>query len=186
MYWSDAGAADGRMSRCPKCETAARKQQAEAKARGELAGKPDRNGRIVAFSEEERQRRSLRAKQLHEKGLLGGAMNGAKGGRGVRRHRVTDAVLEHFRQPEKQELVINAFESALKGNSKALRLRAAESVMKVDEKSAAQERINGADLASMHEDDLKELVMQGIEAMIERGELPVDIELGGDDVREIP
>lgn len=187
-FWSDAGAPDGRMSRCPKCEKQARQERAEAKARGEVEGKPDRNGRVVAFSEEERQRRSDLAKRMHAEGRFGGSVIGARGGSAVRRHRITDAVLEHFRKPDKQDMVINAYESALKGKNKHLRLRAAEAVTRIDEKVAERERADrggAVDPSGMTQEELQEFVAQGLQAMIARGELPVDVELDDDDVEEV-
>jgi hypothetical protein len=176
------------MSRCPKCEKQARRERREARANGEVEGKPDRNGRVVAFSEEERQRRSELAKQLHAEGRFGGAVIGSNGGRAVRRHRLTDSVLEHFRQPEKQDMVIKAVESALKGKNKHLRLRAAESVMRLDEKVAERERADrggAVDPSAMNKEELEGLIAQGLKEMIERGELPADVELGDDAVQEI-
>lgn len=176
------------MSRCPSCEKQARRERAEAKARGEVKGKPDRNGRVVAFSDEELQRRSELAKRMHAEGRFGGAVIGARGGNAVRRHRITDAVLDYFRQPDKQDLVINAYESALRGKNKHLRLRAAEAVSRIDEKVAERERADrggAVDPAGMTQEELQEFVAQGLQAMIARGELPVDVELADDDVEEV-
>jgi len=189
-YWSDAGAPDGRMSRCPKCEKEARAAAREAKAKGEVEGKPDRNGRVVAFSEEERKRRSELAKRLHAEGRFGGAVIGSNGGKAIRRHRLTDAVLEHFRQEDKQDLVIKAYESALKGKNKSLRLRAAESVTRIDEKVAERERADrgGAmDPAGMTADELEAFVVQGIAAKIESGEIALGdvIDVPDDAVQDI-
>jgi hypothetical protein len=70
------------MSRCKTCEKNARRVNAESKANGDLDGAVETsNGRIVRFSEEERKKRSERAKQLHAQGRLGGRQIGALGGR---------------------------------------------------------------------------------------------------------
>jgi hypothetical protein len=188
-FWSDAGAADGRMSRCPECEKTARKERAEAKANGQLeGGKPDRNGRVVVFTEEERKRRSELAKRLHAEGRFGGAVIGTRGGQAISRHRLTDSVLEHFRQPDQQELIKRAYEKALKGKNKQLALTAAEKLLIRDEKAAERERADrggAVDPASMTQEELEAFVAQGIQAKIDRGELPVDIELGADAVHEV-
>jgi len=176
------------MSRCPECEKAARQARREARERGEVEGKPDRNGRIMHFSEAERRRRSERAKQLHAEGRFGGALIGANGGRAVNRHRITDAVLDHFRQPDKQDLVIKALEGAFKGKNKHLRLTAFRELRMTEEKALERERADrggAADPSSMTQDELREFVAQGIQAMIERGEIPADIVLGDDAVQEI-
>jgi hypothetical protein len=188
-FWSDAGAPDGRMSRCPTCEKNARRNNAEARAAGELDGAVETaNGRVVHFSEAERQRRSELAKRLHAEGRFGGSVIGARGGKAVNRHRLSDAVLDHFRQPDEQRLVVDAYRSALKGKNKHLRVRAADSLMRLDKDTAERERADrggAVDPASMPEDELLELVQQGIEAMIARGEIPVDVVLGDDAVQDV-
>lgn len=188
-FWSDAGSADGTMSRCPTCEKSARAQRAAAKASGAIeGGTVQSNGRVVHYSDEERKRRSEMAKKLHADGRLGGAANGSLGGKAIHRHRINDAVLEHFRQPEKQELVIKAYETSLKGKNKPLRLRAAESLLRNEaqqDERMARERGGAVDPAGMSQEELTEFVAQGIEAMLARGEIPADIVLNGDDVQEI-
>jgi RNase P protein component len=187
QFWSDVGAPDGRMSRCPDCEKTARRERAEAKAKGEIEGVPDRNGRVVHFSEEERKRRSELAKRLHAEGRFGGAVIGANGGKAVRRHRITDAILEHFRQPDQQDLILRAYESNLRAKNKASRLRAAEALAKLEneaEKRMLAERTS-PDLEAMPDDELANFVQGALEQMIARGEIPADVELGPDDVREI-
>jgi hypothetical protein len=177
------------MSRCPECEKQARRERAAAKASGEIEGQPDRNGRVMHFSDAERQRRSELAKRLHAEGRLGGPVNGRLGGQGVRKNRITDAVLEHFRQPEKQQLVIRAYESNLKAKNKPDRLKAAELIARMEEKADDRlraDRGGAVDPAAMTDDELLEFVAQGIQTAISRGEIPVDIELGDDSVQEIP
>lgn len=176
------------MSRCPECEKLARKQRREARENGEVEGKPDRNGRVTHFSEEERKRRSELAKRLHAEGRFGGAVIGARGGQAVNRHRITDAVLDHFRQPDQQALVIKALENSFKGKNKHLRLAAYRELRMTEEKALERERADrggAVDPSGMTDDQLKELVMQAVETMIERGEVPVDIVLGDDAVQEI-
>jgi RNase P protein component len=175
------------MSRCPQCEKEARAARKEAKANGEVEGKPDRNGRVVVFTEEERRRRSEMAKTLHAEGRFGGAVIGANGGKAVRRHRITDAILEHFRQPDQQDLILRAYESNLRAKNKASRLRAAEALAKLEneaEKRMLAERTS-PDLEAMPDDELANFVQGALEQMIARGEIPADVELGPDDVREI-
>ena len=165
------------MSRCPRCEKNARAAAAEARASGELEGKPDRNGRVVHFSEEERARRSELAKKLHAEGRLGGAAIGARGGQAIKRHRITDAVLDYFRQEDKQALVVKAYESALKGKNRNLRVVAANALLTREEKQderMARDRGGAADPAGMTEEQLKEFVAQGLEAMVSRGEISLD------------
>jgi hypothetical protein len=177
------------MSRCPACETAARKERAAQRAAGEIEGTPDRNGRVMHFSPEERQRRSDRAKELHAQGRFGGATIGANGGRAVGRHRIVDTVLEYFRQPEKQELVSKAIESNLKGKSKPARLAAVRElrfIEQMQDERLARDRGGGMDPAEMTLEALQEMVAQGLEAMIAGGQIPADIELGEDAVRDLP
>jgi len=176
------------MTRCPTCEKNARRERAAQRASGVLEGKPDRNGRVVAFSEEERERRSELAKRLHAEGRFGGAVIGSRGGQGVRRHRIADAVLEHFRQDDKQDLVIKAYESNLKGKNKLARLQAANAVTSLEKQQderMMRERGGAIDPAGMTQEELQEFVAQGLEAMIARGEIPVDVVLGDDAVQEL-
>lgn len=178
---------DGRMSRCPECEKKARKERAAEREAG-VTGQPDRNGRIVHFSDEERKRRSELAKRLHKEGRFGGAVIGANGGKAIGRQRIADAVLDHFRQPDQQELVIKAYESNLKGKSKLGRLQAAEAIMrqeKVADERMARDRGGAVDPSSMTEDELLEFVTQGISAMVARGEFPSDFTLPEESIEEI-
>jgi hypothetical protein len=177
------------MSRCPTCEKNARRARREARANGEGEGQPDRNGRVVVFSEEERKRRSEMAKKLHAEGRLGGKAIGSLGGRAVKRHRITDAVLEHFRQPDQQEMVIKAVESNLKGKNKPARLAAVRELRTMEEKQDERLRVDRggvADPSELPQTELEELAMQAVQAMIERGELAADIVLGDDAVTELP
>jgi hypothetical protein len=188
MFWADAGAADGHMARCQKCEKNTRRTRIEEKADGGALGEPDRNGRLVYYSEAERKRRSELAKQLHAQGRLGGAAIGAKGGRAVGRLRIFDNVLDHFRQPEKQDLVTKAIESNLKGKSKPARLAAVRElrqIQQMQDERLARDRGGGADPSVMTQEELQEFVAQGLQAMIERGEFPADIVLGDDAVQEV-
>lgn len=175
------------MSRCPKCEKAARAERRAAKAQGET-GEPDRNGRMVHFSEEERRRRSELAKRLHAEGRFGGAVIGADGGRAVKRHRITDAVVEHFRQPEQQQLVIKALEGAFKGKNKHLRLAAYRELRQTEEKAEDRMRADrgGAmDPSGMTLEELEAFVVQGVQSLIESGELPPDVVIDANDVTEV-
>jgi hypothetical protein len=159
-----------------------------AAANGDLDGAvATSNGRVVRFSEEERKKRSERAKQLHAQGRLGGRQIGALGGRAVNRHRLSDAVLDFFRQPDEQQLIIDAYRRALKGKNKNLGVRAADSLVRIDKDAAERDRANrggAADPASMTDDELLELVAQGLEAMIAGGQIPADIVLDDDAVQD--
>jgi hypothetical protein len=172
------------MSRCPTCEKNARRERAAAKARGELDGaKTDRNGRMVVFSEEERKRRSDLAKELHAQGRLGGKVIGQRGGQAIQRHRIADAVLEHFRQPDLQAKVITAFESNLKGKNKLARMAAANNILRLEKEAderMARDRGGAVDPYSMTQEELEQFILQGIEGMIARGEVPADILIDGD------
>lgn len=177
------------MSRCPKCEKLARQQAREEREAGQRVGKPDRNGRVVHFSEAEIERRRQLAKQLHAQGRFGGKSIGARGGQAVNRHRIADAVLDYFRQPDKQELVLKAIESNLKGKNKPARLAAVRELRAMEDGQDDRlraDRGGAADPSGKTQEQLTEFVMQGLQRMIERGEFPVDIELGGDAVQEIP
>lgn len=177
------------MARCQTCEKNARRANAEARAAGELTGAVEtRNGRVVHFSEEERKRRSEQAKQMIADGRLGGKAVAVRGGRAVGRHRIVDSTLEYFRDPEKQALVHRAIESNLKGKSKPARLAAVRELRAMEQQQEdrmARDRGGAVDPAGMPLEELQELVAQGLEAMIASGQLPVDIELGEDDVQEI-
>jgi hypothetical protein len=196
MFWADAGAADGHMARCQKCEKNTRRTRIEEKADGGALGEPDRNGRLVYYSEEERKRRSDLAKQLHAQGRLGGAAIGAKGGRAVGRLRIFDNVLDHFRQPEKQDLVTKAIESNLKGKSKPARLAAVRElrfIEQMQDERLRADRGGGVDPSEMSQDELMEFVAQGLGAMFERGEISLEdvsmndvVALSEDAVRDLP
>lgn len=166
------------MSRCPTCEKNARHERAEARAKGELDGAvATSNGRVVHFTEEERQRRSELAKKLHAEGRFGGAVVGRAGGQAPQRHRIADAVLEHFRQPELQTKVINAFESNLKGKNKTARMTAANNILRLEkeaEERMARERGGAVDPYSMTQAELEEFVLRGLEGMVARGEIEVE------------
>jgi hypothetical protein len=187
-FWSDAGAADGRMSRCPTCEKNARRTNAEARAAGELDGAVETvNGRVVHFSEEERKRRSELAKRLHAQGRFGGKIAGA-GGAAVKRHRIADAVVDHFRKPDMQELVLRAFESNLRGKNKTARRQAANDVLRIEREQDDRlraDRGGALDPSSLPDDELLELVAQGIEAMIAGGQVPADIVLDESNVQDV-
>ena len=189
VFWNDAGAPDGKMSRCPTCEKNARTERAAARAAGDTEGAVvDRTGRVVVYSEAERQRRSELAKRLHAEGRFGGAVIGARGGQAITRHRITDAVLDHFRQPDEQKLVIDAYRSALKAKDKRLRMTAADKLLdreaKQDER-LARDRGGAVDPAAMTHEELEEFVAQGLQAMIERGEIPADVVVNEDDVIDV-
>jgi hypothetical protein len=173
------------MSRCPTCERRARRERREAKINGELEpGSPDRNGRMVNFTPEERQRRSALAKQLHAQGRLGGKANGALGGRAVKRQRITDSVLAFFREPEHQDLIIKAYTSNLKSKSKRDRLAAAEAILraeKLEEERMRADRGGAVDPSSLTDEQLVELVAQGLEELMAGGTV---IELGPDAVQD--
>lgn len=176
------------MSRCPSCERKARDAARAAREAGERAGKPDRNGRLVHYSDEERKRRSELAKSLHAQGRLGGPAIGARGGKAVNRHRITDAVLDYFRQPDQQDLVINAVESNLRGKNRPARLAAVREIraMEKDQDDRLRaDRGGAADPSLLTEEQLLEFVSQGLESMIANGKLPADIELGDDSIQEL-
>jgi hypothetical protein len=188
-FWSDAGAPDGRMSRCPTCEKNARREAAERRASGEVAPVHATNGRLMHFSDEERKRRSELAKRLHAEGRFGGAVIGQRGGTGVRRHRIADAVLDHFRQPDKQDLVIKAVESNLKGKNKTARLSAVREIRAMEkdqDERMARDRGGAVDPSGMTVEELEEFVVQGLQSMMERGEISLaDVELGEDSVQDV-
>jgi hypothetical protein len=179
------------MSRCPTCEKNARRERAEARLNGELdpeAAVLARNGRVVHFTEEERQRRSTLAKKLHAEGRFGGAVVGRGGGHAIQRHRIADAVLEHFRQPELQAKVISAYESNLKGKNKTARMAAADRILRLEKEAderLARDRGGAVDPYSMTQEELQAFVMQGLEGMIARGEIEPDVVLGGDSVEVV-
>jgi hypothetical protein len=169
------------MSRCPTCERNARRANREAKAKGELEGKPDRNGRVVAFSDAELKRRSELAKQMHREGRLNGRANGALGGKAVNRHRLTDAVLEYFRQPDQRCSCSGPTSPTSRARTRACGLQAANALTKLEalqDDRLRSDRGGAMDPADMTDDELREFVMQAaaarVESMIERGELPID------------
>lgn len=188
-FWSDAGAPDGRMSRCPTCEKNARRYNADAKANGELDGAVQTtNGRVVHFSEAERKRRSELAKRLHAEGRFGGSVIGARGGAAIQRHRIADAVVDHFRQDDMQALVIRAFESNLKSKSKVARRQAANDVLRIErdqDDRLRADRGGVVDPSGMTQEELEAFVQQGLLAMMERGEIPVDIVLDDDAAQDV-
>jgi hypothetical protein len=60
--------------------------------------------------------------------------------------------------------------------------------VRIDKDAAERDRANrggAADPASMTDDELLELVTQGLEAMIAGGQIPADIVLGDDAVQEV-
>lgn len=176
------------MSRCKTCEKNARRYNADAKEAGELDGAVETaNGRVVHFSEAERKRRSELAKKMHAEGRFGGSVISSRGGAAVRRHRIADAVVDHFRQPDMQALVLRAFESNLKGKSKTARRQAANDVIRIEREQDDRlraDRGGALDPSSLPDDELLELVAQGLEAMIAGGQIPADIVIE-DDVQDV-
>jgi hypothetical protein len=185
LFWLDANAPDGHMSRCIACEKEAREQAKEAKAAGERGEDPGKRG---YFSPEERERRSALARRMHAEGRFGGALIGRAGGSAPRRRRITDAVLEHFRQPDEQELIIQTIRKALKGKNRNLGSRVAFQLLATEEKVAERERADRGgvfDPDSKTDDELREFLEQAFATMIARGEMPVDLELSDDAVQDI-
>lgn len=189
-FWADANQSDGRMATCIACTKRIRAERRAAKAqvKTKAKGVVESTSRS-SFSEEERQRRSERAKRLNEEGRFGGAVFGAKGARAPRRARLQDAVLEHFRSDQSRvELVVHAYESNLRSRSHSEQLRAAEALrrMEMDEdKRLRDDRGGGKDPYEMTKAELEEFVAQGLKAMMERGELPIDLVLPESAVEEI-
>jgi hypothetical protein len=177
------------MSRCPECEKQARRQAAERRAAGAVQPTETSNGRLVHFSDDERKRRSELAKRLHAEGRLGGRAASSLGGQAVRRHRIADAVLDYFRQPEKQELVVKAVESNLKGKNKPARLAAVREIRAMEkdqDERMARDRGGAVDPSGMTLEELEEFVVQGLESMMASGEISfADVELGDDAIQDV-
>jgi alkylated DNA nucleotide flippase Atl1 len=166
-FWRDASQSDGRMARCKECVYASREERRARREAGE---------ELPRFSLEERKRRSDQAKQMHAEGRIGGSGYGSLGGRAgrPRRPRITEGVLEHFREDHNFQLIIRAFESNLRSNNKRDRLSAAKEIVSMDQRSeeiAAKLRGHGKSPDEMSPEELHELLEQGIMALIESGDV---------------
>lgn len=163
-FWADPKNLDGRSNRCIDCTKQAREERKQAR----IEGRP-----LPTITEERRQELSRQAKERHEMGLIGGSEYGKLGGR-PRKVRLNDAVLNHFQQDDQTKLVIRAYESNLRSNSKVNRLRAAEALVAMetrDDELKAKLRGAGKKPEDMTQEELQELLEQGLAAMIERGEI---------------
>jgi hypothetical protein len=175
-FWKDKQQPDGRMTRCIECVKRSRSEKQERRSRGET---------VPRYSEEEIERRRQNAIQLHEEGRLGGAKFG-KLGPIKRKARVTDALLDHFRQPAEAARVISVYDRNLRSRSPAIRQKAADKIVDLelkDEEVKAKLRGAGKGPEDMTPEELEEFLVQGLAAMLERGEVPID--LPEDAVQEI-
>jgi hypothetical protein len=177
-FWKDPKEPDGYMRYCTACVQRGRRERAERRANGEI---------VPTVTEERRQQMSENAKKLHAEGRLGGSDYGRLGHR-ARKAKVVDAVLEHFRESGKLQLIIDAYESNLRSRNRPARLKAAEALVAMEfneDKRMREARGAGKSPDEMTPDELQEFVEQGLAAMIESGEIPADITLSPDAVREI-
>lgn len=183
-FWKDPKEPDGLQRRCASCVKAKRRERSQTRAAGE---------EVQAYSPERRADLAQRARDLHAQGKLGGSEFGKLGGR-PRKPRIAEAVLEHFRDGKKMDLVIAAYEGALRSRNRSLRLRAAEALgnlEQVEDKRQRDARGSGRDPADLSPEELEEFLVQGIAAMIERGELTAeglagfDVDLPAEAVREL-
>lgn len=175
-FWKDPKEPDGHQRYCAECVKRVRRERADRRASGE---------EIEPFSEERRKEMAENAKKLHAEGRLGGSTFGKLGGR-PRKPRIADAVLEHFRESGKLDLIIQAYESNLRSRNRGQRLKAAEALSAMEfaeDKRQREARGSGKSPEEMTPDELQEFVAQGLAAMIESGELPMT--LSEDAVREV-
>jgi hypothetical protein len=98
-------------------------------------------------------------------------------------------VLDYFRQPDKQDLVIKAVESNLKGKNKMARLsrRARDPGDGEGPGRAHGARPRRRRGPQRHDvEELEEFVVQGLESMMASGEISfADVELGDDAVQDV-
>lgn len=171
-FWKNAGAPDGRMNQCVECTKETRRQKAALRAQGKLQGQPDRAGRVL--TDEERKRRSDDLKARHARGELDAAANGRKGGSSNYRTRIAQSVLARFREDDGLDLIITAYERSLRSKSVPQRLKAAEALVAMeagDDKRQREDRGAGKRPEDLTPDELREVVRQGIEGMLLRGEI---------------
>lgn len=151
------------MKRCKDCVKEAREERAQRRANGEM---------VPTVSDELRQQRSERARKMHAEGRFGGSEFGRRGG--LARHRINDSVLAYFR--DRQDLVNQAIERALRSKGHGYRLRAAEMLIKLDqEEEKIRQSARGAGKApdEMTQAELEEFVTQALLSQIESGEIDV-------------
>lgn len=161
-FWRDETQPDGRMSRCIDCVQRSRKERQQRRAEGED---------VPVVSEELSRMRSDNAKRLHAEGRLGGSRFGKLGGRS-RKTRLDETVLEHFR--DRTELIVEAYESNLRSRDRTKRLRAANALMEIEREDDSRRRAargSGKDPHDMDPEELEELIVQGLSAMIDSGEV---------------
>jgi hypothetical protein len=167
-FWKDKQQPDGRMTRCIQCVKDSREEKRLRRDRGEV---------VPRYSEEEIERRRQNAQQLHAEGRLGGAKFGRLGPL-KRKARVTDAVLDHFRQAGETAKVISVYDRNLRSRNPAIRQKAADKILDLelkDEEVKAKLRGAGKGPEDMTPEELEEFLVQGLAAMIERGEAPIDL-----------
>lgn len=113
----------------------------------------------MAFSDEERQRRSKRAKELVASGKIGGPRPGA--GR-PRKKRASEFVAEQAR--EEAQLIVDAYKSALQeGKPDSIRLQAANAWLAVEHKEAELELKEQKELEDMPRDQLVATIVAGLQ-----------------------
>jgi hypothetical protein len=176
-FWANPKNADGKSNQCIECTKEARRERRRAKEEG----RP-----LSTMSEEHRRAASERMKRMHADGIAGPAY-GSLGGR-PRKIRISDAVLEHMRGTPQVALIIRAYESNLRSNSKVARLRAAEAIAAMEirnEEAQAKLRGAGKSIDELSDAELQEMLEQGVTQMIERGEIQVpgyDVETTAQDM----
>ena len=178
-FYKDSQKADGRKPKCKACFDKRTSEIAERRAAGEI---------VPRVSDEERQRRSEQALRMHAEGKLGGAAYGRLGGRPRNRDRINHSLLDHFREPDKQQLIIDAVESNLRSRSKADRMKAVSFLHQVEmdeDKRLRDDRGGMKNPEEMSEEELAALLEQGIQSMLERGELGNVITLAPEAVQDI-
>lgn len=163
MFYRDSTSLDGLAVRCIDCTVDARKENRERRKEG----KPAKHH----ISEEERKRRSDRAKQMHAEGKLNAKDDGAKGGR-PKVKSITEYVLDEMRS--EGDLVLNALKSGLKAKSPNIKVRAAEMLMTIEGRDDDR-RSKSKSSAEMSRGELIEGIVTGILELQSRGQLPEDI-----------
>lgn len=160
------------MTTCVACTKEIRRTKAEKRAQGVLEGQPDKRGRVL--SDDERERRSSDLKRRHASGELDAVANGRKGGASNYRTRIVDHLLNRNREPDRLDLIDRAYERGLRSRNQGARQKAADALVAMEmaaNKNAREDRGAGKSPDEMTPEELKEVVRQGIEGMLRRGEI---------------
>lgn len=131
------------------------------------------------ITDEERQRRSELAKQMHEQGKFGGKQPGA--GR-PRKRRVTEVLNEKIEGDA--NLIYERLKESLDSESEVNKLKAIQIMLDTAKSEMDYQQKEKRNLEDMSEEDLIALIASGVGKLNEGGELPFDFDTTAEEIIE--